>query len=167
MEFRYCPRCATELEMRPSEGPDPDRPACPNCGFVHYENPAPTVQAWIDRDGEFLALRRNQEPMKGEWNMPGGFVEQGETGAEAAAREVREETGLEIEVVESLGAFPSTYGPGDDAQPLLGLAFLCRITGGAEEISDESEKAEWFSLADFPEPAFPDERRALAVLRSR
>ena len=125
------------------------------------------MQAWIDRDGEFLALRRNQEPMKGEWNMPGGFVEQGESGAQAVAREVREETGLEVDVIESIGAFPSTYGDGDDAQPTLGLAYLCRIGGGEEEISDESEEAGWFSLAEFPEPAFADERRALAIMRSR
>ncbi|MCB0876900.1 MAG: NUDIX hydrolase [Solirubrobacterales bacterium] len=167
MEFRYCPRCATELEMRPSGGPDPDRPTCPNCGFVHYENPTPTVQAWIERDGRYLALRRNEEPKKGEWNMPGGFVEAGETGPEAAAREVLEETGLEVDVVEHLGAFPSTYGSGEDAQPIIGLAYRCLVTGGAEEISDESEEGSWFTLADFPEPAFRDERVALALLRDR
>ena len=83
--------------MRPSHPPDPARLACPSCGFVHYENPAPTVQAWIERDGRLLALRRGQEPLKGEWNMPGGFVEAGEGGPEAIAREVREETGLEVE----------------------------------------------------------------------
>ena len=83
--------------MRPSHPPDPARLACPSCGFVHYENPAPTVQAWIERDGRLLALRRGQEPLKGEWNMPGGFVEAGECGPEAIAREVREETGLEVE----------------------------------------------------------------------
>ncbi|MCL4288483.1 MAG: zinc ribbon domain-containing protein, partial [Thermoleophilia bacterium] len=72
MEFRFCPRCATELELRPSPGPDPERPTCPACGFVHYGNPAPTVQAWIaGGDGAFLALRRGQDPFRGEWNMPG------------------------------------------------------------------------------------------------
>jgi ADP-ribose pyrophosphatase YjhB (NUDIX family) len=167
VEFRYCPRCATALEMKPSGGPDPDRPTCPSCGFVHYENPTPTVMAWIDRDGEFLALRRAADPMKGEWNLPGGFVEKGESGADAVAREVREETGLEIEIAESLGAFPSTYGSGENAQPILGLAYLCRITGGEEEISDESEEAGWFSLADFPDPAFRDEQQVLALLRTR
>jgi len=166
VEFRYCPRCATELEMRPSDGPDPDRPACPSCGFVHYENPTPTVQAWIERDGELLALRRNEEPLKGEWNMPGGFIEAGESGPEATAREVREETGLEVAVGEPIGAFPSTYGSGSDAQPILGLAYRCRVTGGELEISDESQEGAWFSLADFPRPAFADEREALAVLRA-
>ena len=117
MEFTYCPRCATELELRSSPGPDPDRLTCPACGFVHYGNPAPTVQAWIERDGAFLALRRGQDPFRGEWNMPGGFVEPGEAGPEAIAREVREETGLEVEVGPVIGIYASSYGDGADAQP--------------------------------------------------
>ncbi len=141
MEFRYCPRCATELENKVSDGPDPDRPACPNCGFVHYENPTPTVQAWIDRDGEFLALRRGGEPKRGEWNMPGGFVE------------------------ELIGIFASQYGSGDDAKPIFDVAYRCRLLGGELEVSDESTAAEWFPLAEFPKPAFEGEQKALARLR--
>lgn len=167
MVFRYCPRCATELELRPSAGPDPDRPTCPSCGFVHYENPTPTVQAWIDRDGSYLALRRDEEPLKGKWNMPGGFVEVGERGEEAIIREVREETGLEVEVIELIGIFDSTYGSGDDAKPIFDVAFHCRITGETDEldVSEESSEARWFPLAEFPEPAFAGEQKALARLR--
>jgi ADP-ribose pyrophosphatase YjhB (NUDIX family) len=164
MDFRYCPRCATELELRPSSGPDPDRLTCPACGFVHYGNPSPTVQAWIERDGAFLALRRGQEPYRGEWNMPGGFVEPGEGGPEAIAREVAEETGLEIEVAAVIGIYPSTYGDGPDAQPIFDVAYRCEIVGGELEVSDESEEANWFPLAEFPRPAFAGERRALADL---
>lgn len=167
MDFRYCPRCATELELRPSPGPDPDRPACPACGFVHYGNPAPTVQAWIEGDGAaFLALRRGQDPFRGEWNMPGGFVEAGESGPEAITREVREETGLEVEVGAVIGIYASGYGDGPDALPIFDVAYRCAIAGGALEVSDESEEAGWFPLAAFPRPAFAGERRALATLRA-
>lgn len=162
---RYCPRCATELKPRASPGPDPDRLACPNCGFVHYDNPAPTVQAWVDRDGEFLALRRSGEPARGKWNMPGGFVEAGESGPAAIAREVREETGLEVEIEFVIGIFDSVYGSGEDAQPIFDVAYRCRITGGELEVSAESEEAGWFPLDEFPEPAFAGERKALAALR--
>ena len=164
-DFRFCPRCATELESRPSPGPDPDRPTCPNCGFVHYENPSPTVQAWIDRDGSFLALRRADEPYAGRWNMPGGFVELDESGPEAIAREVLEETGLDIEADRVIGVYRSQYGEGEDAVGIFDVAFLCHITGGELDVSEESTAAEWFALDDFPEPAFEGERRALAALR--
>lgn len=163
--FRYCPRCATELEVRAAQGPDPDRPTCPSCGFVHYGNPTPTVQAWIDRGGSYLALRRAGEPQKGEWNMPGGFVEAGESGPEAIRREVLEETALEIEVEGLIGVFSSTYGSGDEAQPIFDVAYRCRLLGGELEVSDESSEATWFPLAEFPEPAFEGERKALATLR--
>ena len=164
--FRYCPLCATELELRPSDGPDPDRPACPNCEFVHYDNPSPTVQAWIDRDGSFLALRRAGDPYAGRWNLPGGFVEKDETGPEAIAREVREETGLEIEVERVIGVYKSRYGDGEDAVRIFDVAFLCRLTGGELDVADdESSEASWFPLDEFPEPAFAGERSALAALR--
>jgi len=162
---RYCPRCATELESRSSAGPDPDRPTCPSCGFVHYGNPTPTVQAWIERDGSYLALRRAGEPEQGEWNMPGGFVEAGEGGPEAITREVREETGLEIEVGSVIGIFPSQYGSGEDALPIFDVAYRCSIVGGELVISEESQEAGWFPLEEFPRPAFAGERRALAALR--
>jgi ADP-ribose pyrophosphatase YjhB (NUDIX family) len=168
-EYRYCPRCATGLELRASDGPDPDRPTCPSCGWVHYENPTPTAQAWIDRDGSFLALERNQDPERGKWNMPGGFVEAGEGGPDAIRREVREETGLEIEVIEVIGIFPSTYG-GPGGKPIFDVAYRCRIAPGTSaelRISDESGEARWFPLAEFPEPAFSGEQQALAELRRR
>jgi 8-oxo-dGTP diphosphatase len=164
-EFRYCPRCATELVMRPAHDDEPERPHCPRCGFVHYRNPSPTVQAWIDRDGAFLALRRNRDPLRGEWNMPGGFVEAGESGPEAIRREVREETGLEVEVTGLIGIFASAYGSGSEAEPIFDVAYRCRETGGDLTISGESSEAAWFPLAEFPTPAFDGERQALAALR--
>jgi ADP-ribose pyrophosphatase YjhB (NUDIX family) len=163
----YCERCGTALERRPSAGPDPDRLACPSCGFVAYENPSPTVQAWIERDGRYLALRRDQDPERGKWNMPGGFVEPGESGPEAIRREVREETGLDIEVGDVIGVFASTYGEGEDAESIFDVAFRATASESELDVSDESQEAGWFTLDEFPEPAFEGEREALAILRAR
>lgn len=165
MRFTFCPLCAAKLELRPSEPPDPARPTCPRCGFVHYGNPAPTVQAWIEHEGRYLALRRDRDPLRGEWNMPGGFVEAGEGGEQAIRREVREETGLEIEVLAVIGIFASAYGRGEDALPIFDVAYRCRRSGGELVVSPESSEAAWFTLAEFPRPAFDGERLALAALR--
>ena len=166
MAYSFCPRCATELEARRETPEDPPRPTCPSCGFIHYENPAPTVQAWIERGGEWLFLRRAREPQRGLWNLTGGFIEPFESPAEAASREAREELGVEIEVGELFGAFPSPYA--DTGRATLDLAFRCRLADPATElvISGESGEAGWFALDDVPELAFEGERLALGALRN-
>jgi NAD+ diphosphatase len=161
--FRYCPRCATELELRREVAEDPERPTCPACGFIHYENPAPTVQGWIECEDRFLLLRRAREPRQGFWNLPGGFVEPLEPPADAVRREVAEETSLEVEVLEAIGAFPSAYA--DTGRSTLDLAYRCRITDGELDLSDESGEAGWFALDELPELAFEGERLAAAALR--
>jgi NAD+ diphosphatase len=161
--YRFCPRCATELELRREVPEDPERPTCPACGFVHYENPAPTVQGWVEREGEFLLLRRAREPQRGLWNLPGGFVEPLEAPEDAVRREVGEETTLDVEVLGAFGAFPSPYA--DTGRATLDLAYRCRVTGGEVRLSDESGEAGWFALDSLPELAFEGERLAAAALR--
>ena len=165
MAFIYCPRCATELESRRETPEDPPRPTCPACGHVHYENPAPTVQAWIERDGRYLFLRRAREPQLGKWNLTGGFLEPFESPEDALRREAREELGVAIEVGELVGAFSSPYA--DTGRSTLDLAYRCRPADDSAElmISDESGEAGWFALDAVPELAFEGERKALAALR--
>jgi ADP-ribose pyrophosphatase YjhB (NUDIX family) len=165
MSISFCPRCATELESRREAPEDPERPTCPACGFVHYDNPAPTVQAWIDRDGLFLFLRRAREPQRGLWNLTGGFVEPFESPEDAIRREAREELGVEVEVGELFGAFPSPYA--DTGRSTLDLAIRCRLADpGAElRVSDESSEADWFGIDEVPQLAFEGERLAFEVLR--
>jgi 8-oxo-dGTP diphosphatase len=167
MSFKYCPRCAAELEPRRETPEDPERPTCPACGFVHYENPAPTVQAWIERDGEYLFLRRAREPQRGLWNLTGGFLEPFESPEEAIRREAREELGVEVEVGELVGAFPSPYA--DTGRSTLDLAYRCRLADPNAQlvVSDESAEAGWFALDEVPELAFEGERKALAALKAR
>lgn len=162
-EFRFCPLCGKPLEPKPSP-PDEGRPACPSGHFVHYDNPPTTVQGWIERDGEYLILKRNQEPFRGMWDLPGGFVEMGESPAEAVIREVREETGLAVVPTSVIGAFRSAYGT--DGRYTVDVAFRCRIAGGEFRL-DGGEKLDcaWVALGEMPQLAFDGERDALAVLR--
>ena len=164
-DFQFCPLCGERLEPKRTE-PDAGRPACPSGHFVHFNNPPTTVQAWIEREGTYLILRRNEEPFAGEWDLPGGFVEMGESPAEAVVREVAEETGLTVAPSEIIGAFTSEYG--DSGRHTVDIAYLCRIEGGEFEL-DRGEKSDagWFRPEDMPRLAFAGEREALEALRSR
>ena len=162
--YRFCPLCATALAPIKA-GHDAGRPACPRGHFVHYDNPAVTAYAFVrDRDGRYLVLQRAVEPFRGQWDLPGGFVEPGETPADAIRRELAEETGLAIATERILGAFSSQYG--DGGRWTVDVGFEARVVGGTFRL-DATEKlaADWLDLAELPRLAFKGERSGLAVLR--
>lgn len=163
-EYRFCPFCAAELVPLPAAHRDAGRPACPRGHFVHYANPAVTTYAFVaDSQDRLLALRRAHEPCLGEWDLPGGFIDAGEAPAAAILREIREETGLEAELTGVLGAYSSVYG--ETGRHTVDIGFRARVVGGTFVLSDEKSEAAWFSLEDFPEPAFAGERAGLRALR--
>lgn len=158
-DYRFCPLCGERLDAT-------DPPACPKGHFVHYDNPPTTVQAWIEREGKYLILKRNEAPFAGEWDLPGGFVEMGESPAEAVVREVAEETGLTVAPTEIIGAFTSAYG--ESGRHTVDIAYLCRVNGGDFELDRvEKSDAAWVPLEEMPKLAFAGERQALEALRSR
>lgn len=102
-------------------------------------------------DRDVLLHRRADD---GRWSPPGGILEPGEQPAQAVVREVREETGLEVEVerlVSMVGEDPYTYPNGDRVQ-ILDLAFQCRVVGGAPDAGgDETLEVRWFPLDALPD----------------
>ena len=74
-----------------------EHPVCPACGLVVWRDPKVAALTVIPWDGGILLGRRTQNPGKGRWSFPSGFVDRGEVVEEAAVRETREETGLEID----------------------------------------------------------------------
>jgi 8-oxo-dGTP diphosphatase len=164
--YRFCPLCATALAVLP-DGPDAGRPACPRGHFVFYDNPAVTAYAFVrDSEDRYLVLQRAVEPYRGNWDLPGGFVEPGETPADAIRRELAEETGLAIAIERMLGAFSSQYG--DSGRWTVDIGFEARVVGGVFRL-DEAEKLsyEWLPLSEVPRLSFKGERSGLAVLRGQ
>ena len=105
MHYRYCPLCRTELVTQ-VRGDRPRRvcPA-PECGFVFWDNPAPVAAAIVERDDGVVLVRTRGAPPT--WfGLVAGFIEPGETPADAAVREVLEETGLTVRDPTFVGVHP-------------------------------------------------------------
>ncbi|MDO5607860.1 MAG: NUDIX domain-containing protein [Capnocytophaga sp.] len=90
--FTYCPHCGSSHV----EFPNHVRFLCHDCGFVYFHNIAAAVAVVFRHEDKLLFTVRNQEPDKGKWDLPGGFIDPNENAEEAACRECKEEMGLEI-----------------------------------------------------------------------
>ena len=94
----YCHYCNAQVELK-MEG-DILRDYCPVCEVYFYENPLPVVSTILVRDRQVLLVKRGNEPYRGQWCFPSGFAESGESIAEAALRELEEETGVKGKIVQ-------------------------------------------------------------------
>lgn len=105
-QFKYCPKCGSaRFEIHNDKSKQ-----CADCGFVYYFNPsAATVALILNERNELLVCRRAKEPAKGTLDLPGGFIDMAETGAEGVSREVKEETGMEVTKTEYLFSLPNIY----------------------------------------------------------
>ena len=145
--WTYCPRCRAELER--NEG----RVNCPGCGFVAYANSEPTACAiCVDGDGRVLLARRAAEVFRGFWDLPGGFLEEGEHPLDALRRELREETGLEVEPRDFVGIWIDRYGNRDDAPATLNLYWTADVVAGTPHAADDVAELRWFALDELPQP---------------
>lgn len=153
----YCPICGEELTLR-SEG-GRERPACANCGYVHFVNPVPGVGLLIEMDGGLVLIQRKNPPHKGLWSLPSGFVEADESAEEAAVREAEEETGLKTEIIElaNINSFPE--GP-----PVSGIMIFYRLrpVGGTLRAGDDASAAQVFHRDEMPVLPFRTHREMVA-----
>jgi 8-oxo-dGTP diphosphatase len=160
--WNYCPRCAAEIDN------DGRRARCGACGFVAYAHSDVTACALVlDDERRVLLARRARDPDRGKWDVPGGFLEEGEDPLEALHRELREETSLEVEPLEFLGALVDRYGDADDAPTTLNLYWRVRVVSGTPTPDDDVAELAWFALDAVPpedELAFRNVAQALRSL---
>ena len=160
---RFCSACGAPLGARPPT-------TCAACGTAHWRNASPCAGALITRDDRLLLVRRAIEPWRGRWDVPGGFCDAEEHPADAAVREAREETGLDVVVTGLLGMWldhytdPTAAEDPADATVTLNIYYLAEPVNGDEPVVDpaEADGFAWFAPADLPEEiSFPDHCRAV------
>jgi ADP-ribose pyrophosphatase YjhB (NUDIX family) len=96
--MNFCSQCGQPVELRVPPGDHLPRYVCPGCGTVHYQNPRIIAGCVPDHEGRVLLCRRAIEPRLGYWTFPAGFMENGETVQEAAARESLEEAHAQVRI---------------------------------------------------------------------
>jgi len=117
------------------------------------------VGAIIIEDGRVLLVKRGHPPLAGEWSIPGGVLEVGETLREAVIREAREETCLRVEPADLLGVYDrvSRDDDGGTVYHYVLIDFLCRRVGGEARAADDADEVRWFTLEEAGELALPED----------
>lgn len=142
--FKYCPKCGSphfEVNNEKSK-------RCADCGFVYYFNSSAATVAFILNDkNELLVCRRGKEPAKGTLDLSGGFIDMYETGEEGVAREVLEETGLQVEEAVYQFSLPNTYLYSGFLVHTLDQFFLCKVKDTSRiKVMDDVAESFWLPL---------------------
>jgi len=96
--MNYCSSCGSTVSRKVPDGDDHERWVCDACSTIHYQNPLVVVGCVVEQQGRILLCKRAIEPRYGYWTVPAGFMELGETLAQGAARETREEACAEVDI---------------------------------------------------------------------
>ena len=119
---------------------------------MDYKSPKLTADGAIIKEGKILLIERKNEPFKGKWALPGGFVEYGEKVEDAVVREVSEETGLDTKIIDIVGVYSDPTR--DPRGHIVTVVYLLDILDGEIKGSDDAADAKFFDLNDLPELAF-------------
>jgi ADP-ribose pyrophosphatase YjhB (NUDIX family) len=154
----FCPYCGVPVETHLLFGEV--RPQCPDCGWIYFEDPKVAAGVLIEEDGRVLLIQRNNEPARGLWSFPAGFINAHEDPQDAARRECLEETGLEVRLTGLLHLISGREHPkGAD----IVLVYSAQVAGGALRAGDDADQAVFFERDQLPELAFRATRIALGL----
>lgn len=166
-EYRYCPLCGAGLAPRQHMGQI--RPSCRNCDYIHFHDPKVAVIAFVTIERERLLLvRRGINPAKGQWALPGGYVDAHELPEQALHRELQEEVALRIEVRSLLAVFPMPGPDGISQGFVMAYDVAPAIPLQPVVVGDDAIEAAWFTRESVPEElAFESTRTIIDRWRAR
>ncbi len=155
--IKFCPRCGTEVEYKDKFGMV--RPVCPQCRYIHFQDPKVAAAVLVEDGSRVLLVRRANEPFRGLWTLPAGFVNGGEDPARASERECLEETGLVVRVKQVLDVISGReHERGAD----FIIVYTAEVISGDLVPADDADAAEWFERTTLPPLAFDATQKVLA-----
>lgn len=151
-QFRFCPKCGSDHFVENNT----KSKKCERCGFVYYFNScAATVALIINNDNELLVATRANEPAKGTFDLPGGFVDMHETGEDCVRREVKEETGLTVNELTYLFSIPNIYVYSGFEVHTLDMTYLCKVDDTSFiKAEDDVSKLEFIKISNLDPDTF-------------
>ena len=157
VEYRFCPRCGGDLEKRVVKATEPKRLVCLNCSFIFYQDPKVVAGTIFTIEREIVLLKRGVETAMGKWVFPGGYVDRGGSVQEAAIRETREESQIDVQLGPLLNVYSYSRSPN------VIVVYTADVVGGELAAGDESVEAGVFARSQIPwdELAFDSTRDAL------
>jgi len=157
-QIKFCPRCGTPVTLQERFGKI--HPVCPLCEWIHFEDPKVAAAVLVEQDSRILLVRRVNEPFRGLWTLPAGFVDAGEDPARAAERECLEETGLTVRVMRVLDVIAGReHERGAD----FVVAYHAEVISGTLSPGDDADAADWFSHNNLPPLAFTATKKILGL----
>ena len=153
----FCQRCGHRLAQRAVDSIP--RPYCPGCGYVVFLDPKLAAVVLATTDGKLVMVRRATEPAIGRWSFPSGYVDRGEAVEDAAVREVKEETGLDIEIAELVGLYSRS------GNPVVLAVYSAQVVGGLMEPGDEVQETALFDPDELPALPFPHDDQIISDWR--
>jgi ADP-ribose pyrophosphatase YjhB (NUDIX family) len=158
-EIRFCIRCGSGLERAERFGQI--RPVCPNCDWIYFADPKVAAGVLVERNGAILLVRRVNEPERGCWTLPAGFVDAGEDPAVAAARECLEETGLHVRICGLIELISGREHPnGAD----IVIVYQAEVVSGEMTAGDDADQVQFFPREALPPLAFQATRKVLGLI---
>lgn len=155
--YKYCPECGRRF----SEIDKSYKFSCPN-GHVYYVSPKPTCSVIItEGKGKIFVTKRGENPHKGLWELPGGFISLNETLEETIKREIKEELGVKISITDIIGAFPTIYSLKGIDYETIGTLVVAKIIKGKPTPSLEATEIRTIGIEEITdlEFAFPVEKK--------